>query len=138
MTRRLSRHRNELRLLPISPFKTMPLPQLLLALIAVFLLAVGQILFKLASTEFVWTASGLMRSLVNPRFAAAIAVYAIATLMWLAVLKAVPLRIAYPVAALAFFIVPVLAHYVLGESVGSNTYVGAIIIACGVLVSIYR
>ena len=54
------------------------------------------------------------------------------------VLKATPLRIAYPFAALAFFIVPVLSHFFLGEDLHWNTFAGAFLIALGVWVSIYR
>lgn len=116
----------------------MTLLQLLLILFTVFLLSAGQILFKLASEGIVLTSSGILPSLISFKLMVAFAVYIIATLLWLIALKGLPLRVAYPFVALAFFIVPTLAHFLLGESLGWNTYVGASIIALGVIVSVVR
>jgi len=114
----------------------MTILQLLLILFTVFLLSVGQILFKIAANSIVLTSSGLLPSLVNAKLIIALAVYSVATILWLIALKGVPLRMAYPFAALAFFIVPTLAHFLLGEPLNWNTYIGACIIALGVFVSI--
>jgi drug/metabolite transporter (DMT)-like permease len=59
-------------------------------------------------------------------------------LLWMIVLKDISLRIAYPFAALAFFFVPTMAYFVLGEKVSWNTYIGALIIAIGVTFSVVR
>ncbi len=53
-------------------------------------------------------------------------------------IKGVPLRVTYPFVALAYFIVPTLAYFLLGEALSWNTYAGAIIIATGVMVSVFR
>lgn len=116
----------------------MSIPQLLLILLTVFLLSTGQILFKLASNGIVLSSTGLLPSLLNLRFMAALAVYSIATLLWIIALKDIQLRVAYPFAALAFFIVPTLAHFILGETLSWNTYVGAVIIAIGVIISVFQ
>lgn len=116
----------------------MSLFQLSLILFTVFLLSVGQILFKLASNEIVLTPAELLPSLWNFKLIVAFTVYSVATILWLIALKGVPLRVAYPFAALAFFIVPTLAHFLLGEALGWNTYLGASIIALGVIVSVSR
>lgn len=116
----------------------MTLLQLLLIMFTVFLLSAGQILFKLASEDIVLTYSGILPSLMSLKLVVAFAVYLIATLLWLIALKGVPLRVAYPFAALAFFIVPTLAHFLLGEAHSWNTYAGASIIALGVIVSVVR
>lgn len=73
---------------------------------------------------------------MSPRLAIAFFVYAIATILWLIALKDIPLRVAYPFAALAFFIVPTFAHFLLGELVSWKTYAGAFIILLGVIVSV--
>lgn len=114
----------------------MTLLQLSLILFTVFLLSVGQILFKLASENIILTSAGILPSLLNIKLIVAFSVYSIATVLWLIALKGVPLRVAYPFAALAFFIVPTLAHFLLGEVLSWNTYVGASIIALGVIVSV--
>lgn len=116
----------------------MTLLQLLLILFTVFLLSTGQILFKLASADINLTYLGFIPSLVSLKLLIAFVVYLIATLLWLILLKGLPLRIAYPFSALAFLIVPTLAHFILGESIGWNTYVGACIIMIGIIVSAIR
>ncbi|MDO8903935.1 hypothetical protein [Hydrogenophaga sp.] len=116
----------------------MTLLQFLLILFTVVLLSIGQILFKLASEDVVLTPSEILPSLVSVKLVAAFVVYFVATILWIIALKGVHLRVAYPFAALAFFIVPTLAHFLLGESLSWNTYVGAGIIALGVLVSVVR
>jgi drug/metabolite transporter (DMT)-like permease len=116
----------------------MTLLQLLLILFTITLLSFGQILFKLASEEIVLTYSGIIASLMSLRLLAAFSIYIIATSLWLVALKGVPLRVAYPFSALAFFIVPTLAHFLLGEELGWNTYVGAFIISLGVIVSVFK
>ena len=112
--------------------------QLCLVLFTVCLLAVGQILFKLASADIVLTRAGMLPSLFSVKLVVAFAVYSFATVLWLVALKGLPLRVAYPFVALAFFIVPVLAHFLLGEALGWNTFAGAALIAAGVAVSVYR
>lgn len=112
--------------------------QFFLIIFTVFLLAAGQILFKIASDNLIITARGFIPSLFDPAILVALAVYGVATVLWLIALKGMPLRVAYPFVALAFVIVPTLAHYLLGESVGWNTYVGALIIGVGVFVSVYK
>lgn len=106
--------------------------------LTVILLSVGQILFKHASEDLILTPSQILPSLFSMKVAISLAVYAIATLLWLISLKGIPLRVAYPFAASAFFIVPILAHFFLGETLGWNTFVGASLIGLGVIVSIFR
>lgn len=114
----------------------MSLSQLSLILFTVILLSAGQILFKLASSDLVLTPAGFLPSLLSLKLIVALAVYSVATILWLIALKAVPLRVAYPFVASAFFIVPTLAHFLLGEELGWNTYAGAGLIALGVIVSV--
>lgn len=116
----------------------MSISQLLLILFTVILLSAGQVLFKLASSDLVLTPAGLLQSFLSVKLMLALAVYAVATILWLIALKNVPLRVAYPFVASAFFIVPALAHFFLGEELGWNTYAGAGLIALGVIVSVSR
>ena len=107
-------------------------------IMTVLALSAGQILFKIASEKVEYTASGFVGSILNPKLAIALAIYLCATFMWLYVLKITPLRIAYPFAASAFFIVPILASYFLGENVRWNTYAGAVLISLGIWLSVYK
>jgi undecaprenyl phosphate-alpha-L-ara4N flippase subunit ArnE len=116
----------------------MSLSQFAFIVLTVLALSAGQILFKLASSGFELSGAGLISNVLNIRLVLALLVYAFATIMWLLVLKSTPLRVAYPFTALAFFIVPVLAHFLLGEKVGWNTFAGAGLIAGGVWISVFR
>lgn len=112
--------------------------RILLILFTVLLLSAGQILFKMAAKDIVLTASGILPSLISIKLAIALFVYFIATLLWLIVLKDTSLRVAYPFAALAFFFVPAMAYFALGETTSWNTYFGAFIIAIGVIFSVVQ
>lgn len=112
--------------------------QLGLTILTVLALSTGQVLFKLAADQLEFSVSGILPGLLSPRLLLALLIYAVATLMWLMVLKMTPLRIAYPFAAMAFIFVPVLAHYILGEQLHWGTFAGAALIVVGVWVSILR
>lgn len=111
--------------------------QFLLIVFTVILLSIGQVLFKYASEKIDINQNGIIFGLfLNPIVILALIVYAIATITWIISLIGVELRIAYPFAALAFLIVPILSHLFLGESLSVNTFIGAFLIIFGVLVSI--
>jgi drug/metabolite transporter (DMT)-like permease len=105
----------------------------LLTLLCVVGIAIGQILFKQAAR-----ASGIDASpagMFNNWMFAALALYGLATLLWIYVLRVVPLAVAYPLFALAFIIVPVLAHFWLGEPLRWSSFIGGALIVSGVIVS---
>ncbi len=116
----------------------MSLTQSAFAILTVLALSLGQILFKVASGSIVFGWPGLLNSLLNPKLLLALGVYAVATVMWLYVLKTTSLTLAYPFAALAFFVVPILSHFLLGEPLRLNTFLGAGVIAVGVGISVLR
>ena len=115
---------------------------LLLTLLCVALLAVGQMLFKSAANQ--WRVDGWSWSsastLFSPSFVAAMVLYAGVTLLWLMVLRVVPLSIAFPIFALSFLFVPVLAHFVWGEPLTAGRITGcAIILAgCALILGLFR
>lgn len=104
-------------------------------LLTVAALSVGQLLFKLASKTIVFTPLGIVQGLTNWRLVLALVIYALATFMWLYVLRTTPLRVAYPFAALSFVFVPILAGLFLGESLSPNTWAGCALILAGIWVS---
>lgn len=112
----------------------MELSQILLILFTVLSLSVGQVLFKLAAGKINFSFAGIP-SLFNISLLVALLVYFFATGMWLFVLKQIPLRVAYPYAALAFVFVPLLAHFLIGEKLYWNTFIGATLILVGVWIS---
>jgi drug/metabolite transporter (DMT)-like permease len=109
-----------------------------LTLGCVLLLAIGQVLFKIAAGG--WRVEGwslaTLRNFLSPPMLVALAVYAIATFAWVFVLRYVPLGAAYPLFSLAFVVTPLLAHFALGEPLAVRTLVGAAIIVIGVVVAV--
>ncbi|MDP3798976.1 MAG: hypothetical protein Q8R06_17825 [Polaromonas sp.] len=115
----------------------MTIRQVLLTILTVLMLSIGQVLFKYASGKIDIEGKGIFAGLLfNPAFIIAIAVYAVATISWLLVLKVTPLRIAYPFAALAFIMVPIFASIFLGETLRFTTFAGAAVIIFGVYISL--
>jgi drug/metabolite transporter (DMT)-like permease len=100
------------------------------------LLAVGQILFKSAalSSPAIRNVSDLGTTLQIPVLWLAVFLYAGATLLWIYLLKTVPLSRAYPFAALGFVIVPIAGIVLFGEKVSLGYVAGAALIVSGVLI----
>ena len=90
----------------------MSIIQVSFILLTVVALSVGQILFRVAALGFGQSGATGLGQLLTIKLVVALIVYAAATAMWLAVLRTVPLRLAYPFVALAFVLVPVLAHVI--------------------------
>ena len=105
-------------------------------LITVVSLAVGQVLFKMAVGALSFQPGWQLTTLLQPKLALAFVVFALSTILWLAVLRITPLKVAYPFVGLAFVLVPVFAHFFLGEPVGINTFVGTGFILVGIWVSV--
>ena len=116
----------------------MTLFKLLLIVGTVLALSIGQLMFKLASSNIILTFSGLLNAFFDFRIILALTIYGGATASWLYVLKTTDLKTAYPFAGLAFIIIPVLSKIFLGEETNIYTFIGAIIIMIGVIVSSYR
>ncbi|MBI2769640.1 MAG: EamA family transporter [Burkholderiales bacterium] len=72
---------------------------------------------------------------LNKYLIAAVLVYGVATALWVSLLREMPLTVAYPFAALAFFFVPVMGHLLLDEPLRWQTLLGAAVISAGVWIS---
>lgn len=111
-------------------------PALWLGLIGTpLLIAAGQVLFKLTSAstgEFGWR--GLYQLMLNPLLITALVVYGVGTIIWVFVLKSVPLTIGYSFMALTFCFVPILASTFLGETLTLRYCIGALLIVSGMAV----
>jgi drug/metabolite transporter (DMT)-like permease len=116
----------------------MPIRSLLLTLFIVLMIAGGQLLLKSAAER--WHVVGwswaTVASFLSPVMLLALAVYGIATLLWVYVLRTVPLGAAYAMFSLAFIIVPLLSHFLLGERLAGNTLLGGAIIVLGVIIAV--
>jgi undecaprenyl phosphate-alpha-L-ara4N flippase subunit ArnE len=98
------------------------------------LIASGQVLFKLASTSLGGLdLRGLAGLLFNPIFIAAVVLYAFGTIVWIFVLKQVPLTIAYSFMGLTFCFVPLLAQIFFGEALTLRYLLGVVLIIGGMI-----
>ena len=107
--------------------------QIMLILLTVVLLSIGQVLFKLAAMDM---KNIDISSLFQPKLILALCVFGIATVLWIAVLRQAPLRVAYPFVGLAFLIVPVLSWFWMDEQISLNTIVGGALILIGVWIAV--
>jgi len=105
-------------------------------LLSVCGISVGQLLLKLAALNLqnpkvpgVWIAGYS----VNLYLIGGVATLGVSTLIWVWVLRTLPLAIAYPFMALCFVIVPLLSYLVLGETVGLKFMMGTLLIVSGVV-----
>lgn len=98
-------------------------------------MACGQLLFKLAATSSTQErASSSLLGFVNPYLLGGIALYGGLTIMWVWILRSVPLSKAYPFVALSFIFTPMFSKFFLNESLSTTYYLGLLLIAAGVIV----
>ena len=110
----------------------------LLTISCVVLIALGQMLFKSAANQWRiegWTWTSLA-GLFSPSLLAALALYAMATILWVFVLRSVPIGLAFPVYALTFILVPAMAYLFWDEPLTLNTLIGGAVIVLGVIISV--
>jgi multidrug transporter EmrE-like cation transporter len=113
----------------------LPWPVLAGLILTPVMIAAGQILFKLASGRTgAADISGLLGLAANPYLLVALVIYGLGTVVWIYVIKNVPLNYAYPFMALTFCVVPVLAWYFLGEAYSLKACFGTALIMAGLLV----
>lgn len=100
------------------------------------LLAVGQILFKLAAARIHF---GTLRETaislaMNPYLIAGAILYSATIILWILVLREVPISRAYPFTALAMIIVPVAGLAFFGESFSWTLVIGGALLIAGIVV----
>lgn len=110
---------------------------ILLALLTACSMACGQILFKLGAKE--WSGDSLVQwvwsFITNPFLVIAVFLYAFTIIIWIYVLRILPLSIAYPITALSYVIVPVISYFFLHEKITLHTFVGSLLIIAGVVIT---
>jgi drug/metabolite transporter (DMT)-like permease len=100
-------------------------------------LAVGQVLFKHVGLAMRGRPllDGLLMMARQPALYAALAIYGLATLLWIWILSRVPLMQAYPWVAATMAIVPLLGWFIFGERVGPIFWLGIALILVGMLLT---
>lgn len=100
-------------------------------------IAVGQVLLKLAAMNL--RNEGGNGIAVGPFFVSwqlpvGVAVLGVSALLWVWVLRSMPLNVAYPFMALAFIFVPLLSYFLLSEPLAWKHLVGTLLIVAGVVI----
>ncbi|MBM3542893.1 MAG: hypothetical protein FJX44_00065 [Alphaproteobacteria bacterium] len=99
-------------------------------ILVTLLLSTGQILFKKAA---VMADASFTATLFNGWTIAAIALYGLATGLWIWVLRTTPLNSAFPLLALSFILVPAAAWYLFGETLNWRYLIGSTLIVAGIV-----
>lgn len=107
----------------------------IVAVICVLGIAVGQILFKLSANSLQQTGSFFAPKTAAVLFAALV-LYGVTTIAWVWVLQKVELGRVYPLMAMAFVLVPLGSHLILGERFQPQYFVGVILIMIGIVVTV--
>ncbi len=94
----------------------------------------GQILLKLAAARIA-PGSSLWVIMTEPVLLAAVALYGALGVIWLLILKQIPLNTAYPFVALSFVVTPLLAWHLLGERPVGAYFLGIGLICIGVAIT---
>lgn len=105
----------------------------IIAFLCVLGIAAGQILFKLGATSLNQTGSCFVPKTAGILIAALI-LYGIATIAWVWVLQKIDLGRVYPLMALAFVIVPLGSHFILGERFPLQYFFGVAMIVAGIII----
>ncbi len=103
-------------------------------------MATGQVLFKRVSLQMPpladWRA--IVTLGLNGWFIAAVILYIVATVLWIGVLRELPLSRAYPFVALGFILVPLAGRVFFGDILDLRYFVGVGLILAGILLTIRR
>ncbi|MDO5055997.1 MAG: EamA family transporter [Lautropia sp.] len=105
------------------------------ALVCVFGMAAGQILFKLAANSLAQTGSFLVPKTAALLFAA-LSLYGLITIAWIWVLQKADLGKVYPMMALAFVLVPLASHWLFGERFQPQYFLGITLIMAGIVIAV--
>jgi drug/metabolite transporter (DMT)-like permease len=103
-------------------------------------LTLGNLLFKVAALRARnVSADRFLLSLgTNPSFIIAALIYGALAFFWVWILTRVPLSTAYPFVFTTFVFVPLLSYLFFGEKIGASYVLGALLIAGGVSVILWR
>lgn len=107
----------------------------LVALLCVFGLAIGQILFKVSAGA--WTESGSLFALkTGATLLTAMFLYGATSLAWVWVLQKADLGRVYPLMALAFVLVPFGSYLVFNERFQPQYFIGVALIMAGIVIAV--
>jgi drug/metabolite transporter (DMT)-like permease len=106
----------------------------IIAILCVFGLAIGQILFKFSAASLSETGSYFSLKTATSLFLAFL-IYAITSLAWVWVLQKIDLGRVYPLTALAFILVPLGSYVFFGERYQAQYLLGVLFIVFGIILA---
>lgn len=109
----------------------------LAATLCVIGMTAGQLLFK-ATAEMLNGADSALQPRVLAVFGVAVGIYGLTTLGWVWILRYADLGRIYSFMALAFILVPLASHFVFGERMTTNQWLGSLFILAGIALSAQR
>lgn len=112
----------------------MTMLQTVLILVSVLMVCAGQLLFKLVGLR-IQSGLTLLDAKVWTIAFGAMVIYGCATVLWIAILRTVPLVKAYPYMALSFVLVPLGSIFLYSEKVHWTYLLGALFIVMGVVLT---
>jgi len=98
-------------------------------------IAAGQIMFKL-SAGALQRAGTFFEIKTLIMLGSAFALYGLTTIAWVWVLQKIDLGKAYPLMAMAFVLVPIGSHFILGERFQTQYFVGVLFIMFGIVLAV--
>jgi undecaprenyl phosphate-alpha-L-ara4N flippase subunit ArnE len=102
---------------------------LLLAVSILFNVA-GQLLLKRAAMA--GTGAAITRSFFSPWFVLGVGSLGTSMLLWVQVLRKMPISLAHPITGIVFVLVPLASHFLWGESLPPTRLLGIAVIVFGV------
>lgn len=106
-----------------------------LLLINITLLVAGQTVWKIGLAKLGGLQAGnWLTVLLSPYILAGIAMYGLATVLWLAVLSRLPLSIAYPLQSTAYVVGIIVAAIVFREAVPPHRWIGVAVVIAGIVI----
>ena len=107
----------------------------LIAVLCVVGIAAGQIMFKLSAGALQRAGTFFeIKTLIMLGWA--FALYGLTTIAWVWVLQKIDLGKAYPLMAMAFVLVPIGSHFILGERFQTQYFVGVLFIMFGIVLAV--
>ncbi len=106
-----------------------------LLILTPFMVAAGQILFKMTSDAIKGAENPVIALATSPIFILSLMIYGLATILWIFVLRSHPLSRAYMFMALTFIIVPIASWWIFKESISIWQGIGIILIMTGLAIS---
>lgn len=107
----------------------------LILLLNVCLLVIGQTVWKIGLER----AGGLqlhnaVQVMFSPLILLGLAIYGVATVLWLYVLSRLPISIAYPLQSVAYVLALLIALFVFKESIPPNRWIGTAVLMAGIAI----